>query len=92
MWIPHHIFDFNKESDPIMRHKPEQDIIVKNEHKEETIIKKKNIYTPRKEFRTPQISCGTLPNSGQGDNEEGKDNFRRFFLHQGYLRPGKNDV
>ena len=39
-------YDFNKESDLIMHHKPEQDIIIKNEHKEKTIIKKKNIYTP----------------------------------------------
>ena len=43
-------FDFNKEGNSIMRHKPEQDIIIKNEHKEETIIKNKNIYTPRKKL------------------------------------------
>ena len=33
-------YDFTKEGDPIMRHTPEQDIIIQNEHKVETTIKK----------------------------------------------------
>ena len=72
-------FDFNTEGDPIMRHKPEQDIIIKNEHKEKTIIKKENIYSLGKQLGHHKSPAGHFQTQAKEAMEKAKTILEAFF-------------
>ena len=51
-------YDFTPEGDPIMCHKPEQDIIIKNEHQRQTQIQKKYVCTQQQILKYHKSSTG----------------------------------